>query len=38
MKNYLWLILILVVFSLRYQAMADEVSEKTDGSFVGENP
>lgn len=38
MKNYLWLILILVVFSLRYQAMADEVSENTDGSFVGENP
>jgi len=38
MKKYLWLLLVLSGFLLSYRVLADEVAEKTDGSFVGENP
>lgn len=35
MKEYLLLIGVLISFSLGYQAIADEVKQKTDDSFVG---
>ena len=35
MKKYLWLILIVFGFSLSYKVLADEVEQKTDGSFRG---
>jgi hypothetical protein len=38
MKKYLWLVLVLISFNLSYKTMADEVEQKTDGSFVGDNP
>jgi len=37
MKKYSWLLLVLCGFILSYKALADEVAEKTDGSFVGYN-
>jgi len=38
MKKYLWLILILFSFIASYKVFADEVEQKTDGSFVGGKP
>ncbi len=37
MKKYLLLILVLFGFSLTYKVLADEVAQKTDSSFVGDN-
>jgi hypothetical protein len=37
MKKYLWLILVATAFGLSYKTMADEVTQKTDGSFVGDD-
>ena len=38
MKKYLWLIVIVIGGIFSYKTFADEVKEKTDGSFVGEHP
>jgi hypothetical protein len=38
MKKYFWLMLLLIGFSFTYKVLADEVTQKTDGSFVGESP
>jgi len=37
MRKYSWVVLILMVFSMGINVLADEVQEKTDGSFVGDN-
>ena len=36
-RKYLFLIVIVILFNSDHPAMADEVKEKTDGSFVGED-
>lgn len=36
MKKYWCLILVIIGFSLSYKVLADEVQQKTDGSFVGD--
>lgn len=38
MKKYICLILIVIGINLSYKIFADEVEQKTDGSFVGDNP
>jgi len=38
MRKYLYWILIIFGFILSYKVFADEVADKTDGSFVGDNP
>ena len=38
MKKYLSLVVLLLFMNLSHQVIADEVKDKTDGSFVGSNP
>ena len=38
MKRFICLVLMVVVINGGYIILADEVSDKTDGSFVGDNP
>lgn len=38
MKRRSGFLLVLIVFSLSFKSLADEIADKTDGSFVGENP
>jgi len=38
MKKYFCLLFVVFLLSLCHQAIADEVKEKTDSSFIGDNP